>query len=275
MWLAVDIGGTKTLLAVFDKKGIVVEELKFPTPQDYDEFLEMFERQYELLKTRHFQAGCVAVPGRLDRDLGKLVSLGNLPWENEWIVRDLERITNCPIVIENDAKLAGLSEAILVIKKFKRTLYVTISTGIGTSLITNGVIDHGMQDMEGGQMMLVHRGKVKKWESFASGKAISKKYGMRASDINDPEIWKDISRDFAIGFIDLIAVIQPDAIIIGGGVGSHFKKYGDMLIAELKKYETPIVPIPPILPAKRPEEAVVYGCFELVKATYGHTVKAA
>jgi glucokinase len=75
--------------------------------------------------------------------------------------------------------------------------------------------------------------------------------------------------------VDLLAIIQPEVVIIGGGVGTHFDKYGKLLETELKKYQTPLVPIPPIRAAQRPEEAVIYGCYELVKETYGSPVTAA
>ena len=69
-------------------------------------------------------------------------------------------------------------------------------------------------------------GELVPWETFASGKAIVRRFGKLASEIDDPAIWKIISRDLALGIIDMAANIQPDVIIIGGGVGTHFKKYG-------------------------------------------------
>lgn len=68
-----------------------------------------------------------------------------------------------------------------------------------------------------------------------------------------------------MGIIDIDANVYPDAIIIGGGVGTHFHKYGKFLRAELKKYENPMVKTPNVYQAKHPEEAVIYGCYELIK----------
>lgn len=135
----------------------------------------------------------------------------------------------------------------------------------------NGHIDRALDDSEAGQMMLEHKGKLQKWESFASGRAIVARYGKPASELDDPTAWKVLSRDFATGMLTLAAMLQPDVIIIGGGAGSHFDKFGKFLRAELKKYETPLVPIPPVIPAKNPEEAVIYGCYELARQTYAHT----
>ena len=53
-------------------------------------------------------------------------------------------------------------------------------------------------------------------------------------------------------------------MIIGGGVGSHFEKFSAPLNDEMKKLELPMVNIPPIIKAKRAEEAVVYGCYDYI-----------
>jgi predicted NBD/HSP70 family sugar kinase len=270
---AIDVGGTKTLVAIFNQDGEVVEKFKFPTPPEYENFLTELEKTFNGFETQELHATALAMPGLIDHDHGILVSYGNLPWKNVHAVADIEKIVNCPVVLENDAKLAGLSEALLI-PEYERVLYVTISTGIGTGLIVHGKIDRPLRSSEAGQMMLVHKGKLEKWESFASGKAIVARYGKRAAELDDPEAWKVLSRDFAQGFLTLIATIQPDAIVIGGGVGSHFDKFGDLLIAELKKYETPMVPVPPILAAKNPEEAVIHGCFALLKQRFHHQFTA-
>jgi predicted NBD/HSP70 family sugar kinase len=266
--VGIDIGGTKTLVAVLTNEGVIYESLKFPTLKRYDDFLEELKANVAKLKTQDFRAGAVAAPGEIDRKRGRFIVGGNLHWKNEPVQHDVERITHCPMLLENDANLAGLSEAMLLKDKHAKILYLTISTGIGGGLIVDQRIDPSMEDVEPGQMMLQHGDKVVKWESFASGKAIFEKYHQKAAEIKDPIIWKAVVKDWAIGFIDILAVTQPDVIVIGGGVGHYLEKYHDLLVAELKKYATPLVPIPPILKAKRPEEAVVYGCYDLARSVY-------
>jgi glucokinase len=172
------------------------------------------------------------------------------------------------MLVENDANLAGLSEAMILKHKYQKVLYVTVSTGIGTGYIVNQQVEPAMADSEGGELMIQRGDKVMKWESFASGKAIFERYKQKASDIEDPAIWTAICKDLSIGFIDLIAVCQPEVIVIGGGVGHYLEKFHDILVAELKQYENPMVQVPPIVKAARPEEAVVYGCYDLAKGLY-------
>lgn len=255
-------------MATFDQHGNIKETNKFKTPVDYIDFINILASSVAKLSTTNFKAACVAAPGRINRKHGVAIAFGNLPWKNVPLARDVERIANCPTLIDNDANLAGLSEANLL-NGYERVLYITISTGIGTGLITKGIIDPEHADSEGGAILLEHKGKNQKWESFASGKAIVATYGKLAGEINDEATWKLISSDIAKGMSNLIAILQPDVIIIGGGVGTHFKKYEKTLQKALKKYETPLTPIPPVKGAKRPEDAVVYGCYELIRQTYG------
>lgn len=266
MYLAVDIGGTKTLAATFSDLGELLESSKFPTPEDYSEFLNVLTDTVAKLSTKDAKSAGVAIPGRIDREKGMALGYGNLQWGEQEIQKDIESILGCPVKIENDAKLAGLSEA-QNYSQFENVLYVTIGTGISCALISNGQIDPAMEDSEGGQILVSSEGKMVPWEEVSSGKAIVERFGKRASDIDDMEIWKTIAREMSLGLLSLISVIQPDVIIMGGGVSTNYDKFAELLKQELKKHETSLVPIPPIKPAVRPEEAVIYGCYELARQT--------
>jgi predicted NBD/HSP70 family sugar kinase len=158
----------------------------------------------------------------------------------------------------------------LLKKKYDRVLYVTISTGIGAGVVVNQKLDPDFLNIESGQTIFEHHGKTKRWEAFASGKAIVDQFGKMAKDIEDQATWKIIAHNLSFGFMNLIANVQPDVIVIGGSVGTYFKKYEKPLTAELKKYETPLTPIPPLKQAQRPEEAVLYGCYDLAKERFAH-----
>lgn len=269
MYLCIDVGGTKTLVASVDDEGVVLESNKFPTPKDYQEFLSTLTETIDGLDAVDFDAVGIAVPGLVDRQHGVGVAFGNLPWKNVPIQADLERITNCPTIVDNDANCAALSEGLLLKKEFNVVLYVTIGTGIGTGVIVDGEIDPSFEDTEGGLMLLEHDDKLQRWQDFASGSAIFRRFNKRASEIDDEKTWKTISCDIAQGMVQLIVTMQPEVIVIGGGIGTHFAKYEKLLLAELKKYETPLTKTPPIRQAQRPEEAVVYGCYTVAKRKYG------
>lgn len=265
MYLGIDIGGTKTLVATFTTLGMLEKQVKFPTPQKYRDFIRELAKVVANFSTNKYIGCCVAFPGKVDRSKGVGVVCGNLPWENVPIQADITRFVHCPVAIENDANLAGLAEAIAVKDTYDKVLYVTISTGIGTGIITHQQIDPDFQDAEGGHIVLEHHHKRQRWEDFASGKAIVRQFGKRAGEIHDAKSWHIIARNIAIGLTDLSAVIQPDVIILGGGVSTHLDHFKDYLMAEMEQYSTPLTPMPPLKKAVHTDEAVVYGCYYLAK----------
>ncbi len=269
MYIGVDVGGTKTLVAVLDEHGVIKEQAKFPTPKKYDNFLLELRHALAHFKMQDFRAGAIGVPGSIDRQHGVSLGSPNVAWGKVPLQADCEKVFACPVVVENDANLAALSEAMLQ-KRHQTVLYFTISTGIGTGVIRNQRIEPALINMEGGHILLPHKGKLADWESFASGRAIYERFGKKASDITDPETWKTIARNLSLGFFENIAIVQPDLVVIGGSIGTYFDRYGKYLLAELKKYELPLVPIPKIIGAARAEEAVIYGCYDLAKQTYGY-----
>ena len=265
-YLAIDIGATKTLLAIFETGGEMVCEKKLPTSSDYKQFIKDLGDCIKQLDQFKFSYCACAVPGVVDTASGVAKAFGNEDWRDVPIKSDIQLlIPDAKILIHNDAKLAGLSEALLLKNKYRRLLYLTISTGIGGGVIVDNKIDPGFENFEPGQMVFEHGGSNRQWESYASGKALYEKYGKRASDIDDPRIWNDYAKDLVAGFENLIAVVRPEVIVIGGGVGAHFEKFQSYLQEQLSKINNPLVPTPPILKAQRPEEAVIYGCYDYIK----------
>lgn len=255
------------MFAVFDETGAIIDQYKQPTNKNYPEFLkEVSVAINEKLGHHKFIACCCGVPAEIDRENGVALIFGNLPWRNTPIKADLSKILGpMPLKIENDANLAGLSEAKVVEEKYNKVMYLTVSTGIKSGFIVDGQIEPNTADSEPGQMVLEHEGKIQKWEDFASGRALFSKYGKKASEIEDPKIWKDFTHGLAQGIIELLAILQPQVVIIGGGVGTHYEKFSQYLELELAKMSNEMVKVPPIIKAARPEEAVVYGCYELVR----------
>ena len=266
MYLAIDIGGTKTLLATFNNDGKLLQSIRFETPHFYPEFIDAVRETFKKLDDVHGLRQCVVgAPGKINRDDGIVIAFGNLPWENVHLQQDIGAVVEVPVTVENDANLAGLSEAVLIKHAYNKVLYVTISTGIGGIIVVDGVIDPEYADMEFGHMMFEHDDKLMAWEEFASGRAIYAKYGLKASEIEDPGIWYAISRNIALGLTNVVVNLTPEVIIIGGGVGTHFDKFADRLHEEMMLYGSKLVSIPPIRKAIRAEEAVLYGCYELAR----------
>lgn len=267
MILTIDVGGTKVLVATFSDDGKIEKTQKFRTPVMYPEFVEELKSTIkELTENKQPKACAIALPGSIDRENGVALYFGNLPWENVTIRNDLSDILQCPIYLENDAKMAGIAEAGVVKDLYSRVLYITVSTGIGIGMVVDGKIDQSVSDAGGKGIILEHQGKVMAWEEFASGKAIVAKTGKMASEIVDEDDWYLVARNLAIGLIDLIVLLSPECIVIGGGVGAHLEKFHEKLWTELELYQSEMIKkLPQIQKAHHPEEAVIYGGYLLAR----------
>lgn len=261
MLVTVDTGGTKTLVASFTEAGIIHARVKFPTPRDQSQYGSQLAAAIETVShERSIDAIVVALPGII-KD-GVAIWCAHLEWEN-FDVRPLlgSRFPGVPVLVENDANLGGLGEVRLLKAIPSSALYVTVSTGIGTGFIVGGTIDPGLRQSEGGHSLVEYDGVVRSWESFASGAAIYKAYGKYAKDISSKRTWRQIADRISRGFLALIPALQPDVIIIGGSMGTHFAHYSDQLVAILDEKLPPHIARPVFLNARHPEEAVIYGCY--------------
>lgn len=268
MYLGIDIGGTKTLIAALNDEGEIIASRRFPTDHDYDGFLrDLGANLKELPLTGDFKA-CAGVAGLLDRKAGIVHSLGNLPWRDKTIRSDIsELIEDRWVMLENDSRLAGLSEARLIKDEYAGyVLFATVSTGIGGALVHDGRLVTALKDMEMGKMPLMHEGKLAYWEDFAGGRGVVERLKKRADDITDPKEWRIVGEQVAYGLAAVCSVLQPEAIILGGSVGAHAEQYREYILNYFREHLHPVVRQPKaILPARRPDEAVIYGCYDLLK----------
>ena len=261
MLVAIDTGGTKTLVASFLRDGSRGKTIRFATPADVKQYTSVLRETLE----EHFgdetvEAIVLALPGVVQDTTA--LWFGNLTWTNFDAKKALAGVLGgAPLFVENDANLAGLAETRLLDPMPYSSLYVTISTGIGTGIITDGHINPGMRHSEGGHALVEFDGELRKWESFASGRAIYDAYGTFARDITSKKSWEQITDRISRGFLAMIPIIQPEMIIIGGSIGTYFSRYGENLENLLRDRLPSHILCPPIRQAQYPEEAVIYGCY--------------
>lgn len=261
MLIAVDTGGTKTLVAGFEQDGTIASQIKFPTPKSTLEYIALLQQTItEVAGAKTPKAIVVGLPGIVTD--GVAIWCNHLGWRNFDIRTPLSRhFPGVKILVENDANLAGLSETRSLTPMPASSLYVTVSTGIGTGVITEGEIDPGLRHSEGGRALVEFDGVVREWESFAAGSAIKATYGKYAKDITDKRTWNEIADRISRGFLAVVPIIQPDIIIIGGSIGTYFERYGEQLQNILREKLPPHIPCPKFIQATHPEQAVIYGCY--------------
>lgn len=262
------------MLVAADSSGRELGKIKFPTDKDFDVFsehlIEKIKGWTEQLN-QPLQGLAIAMPGVIDYETGIVKAFGNLDWTNVDIVSKLKEHFHVPISIDNDGNYGALGEARSGAGKGHRVvLYVTISTGIGTGITVDGKIDPALAKSEAGHMHFRHEGKLVDWESFASGKAFFEKYKKMGKDtpLGDPS-WAEWAEEVSLGIGSLMAIIQPDVIVIGGSMGEHFHKYSEPLVESIKAVKSDLVSMPEIVAAHEPNKAVINGGFEAINDSLG------
>ncbi len=264
MLVTVDTGGTKTLVTSFSRNGKPGEPFRYPTPRNEDEYVAtLIEFIHEKYAGKTIDAIIIGVPGMVKDN--RAIWCENLGWKDFDLARPIHKAFHCPVWLENDANLAGLAETKALPTIPAMSLYVTISTGIGTGIITEGKINPGLAQSEGGHSLVEYDGALRQWESFASGQAIYRTYGKYARDIQSKSTWRQIADKISRGFLPIIPILQPEVIIIGGSIGTYFDRYYTTLRQLLDDHLPPHIIRPEIRQAAHPEEAVVYGCYYYAK----------
>ena len=270
MYVGIDIGGTKILVAASPNGRRMVRSQKIATPASSRAGVDaMVDLVHEVAGAKPVASIGVSSPGPLDLARGIITTPPNLPWHNVEIKRLLEKRLHVNVTVQHDAACGGLAEATLGAGKgSQRVLYVTISTGIGVSLIAGGRVYHDAnRNIEAGHITIVQDGPECScggrghFEALASGRAIKREFNKYAYEIKDARTWEKIASHMAAGLASLVAVYAPDIIVLAGGVSVHFHKFQKPLERYLK--EDYRFGIPPVKLAKYVETAPVIGALLL------------
>ncbi|HEX9594986.1 MAG TPA: ROK family protein [Candidatus Saccharimonadales bacterium] len=266
MYIGVDIGGTKTLIALLNSAGKILKHQKYPTDERFGDFAkDLVHALREDFMTDEVEGIAIAAPGQIDYQSGEGKIFGNLPWHNVPLASVVKEAFNVPVIVENDANAAAIAEARSLDKPASIAVYVTISTGIGTGIVLDGKLDEHFRRSEGGWMHFEHKGEIMIWEKFASGLALYERYGKYARELEDEDAWQEVAYNIALGLSNIATLLTPEVIIIGGSIGQYLPKYQKYLEESMDKLKEKMYDLPRLVQAKHPEEAVVYGCYEMLK----------
>lgn len=272
MFILFDIGGTKTRLASSIDGVRIDEALSFSTPSDfYDGTSLLIEKISSLLRGELPRSIIGGVPGPLDKNKTTLISAPNLPlWIQKPFRATLEKNFAVPIILENDAVLAGLGEAKFGGGKGKKIIsYLTISTGVGGVRIINGKVDLNEMGFEPGHQIIQKDGyecigcKQKgHLEAHIGGASLYKRYNLRPEEITDDKIWEEIIYDLSVGLTNVSVFWSPDVIILGGSLMKKIKieKVQKNVSELLKIYDK----IPEIRHAELGDLAGIHGALTLI-----------
>ena len=262
MYLCIDIGGTKTLIALVSHRGKILHSIKFETNPNQKLFYEQLVQQIRInFVTSEVIAFGVAMPGIVEDN--RVTWLGNLPWKNFDIAKKLKKDFGKETYVENDANLAALAEAR---RSPEKRLYLTFSTGIGGGVVRDNKIVKKYQNFEPGHELYTFHGIKKEWEDFAAASAICQKYGCYVSKVSGREAWNDIVERILLGLAPITATIKPDQIIFGGPLGLELPRYRRHLRKKLSELLPRNVRMPRLVKARYGSFSVIQGCYLYAKS---------
>ena len=252
MHLGIDIGGTKTLIALFSRRGIILKKIKFKTAQGSKTFLNDLTTHLNEFKKYKVRSIVVAIPGVVQKNY--TVKFGNRDWKEIDIFTPIKEMFDAPIYFENDASLGSLYEGY---RLPGRTVFLTFSTGIGGGIVEKNRILEESSSFEPGHWKYEYDGNVLEWEDIAAASALEKVYHIDyATDLRKKGQLEEVARRVYVGLPDVIKNYHPDTIVLGGPLGKIFRLYVKYLPGDLGvKLRRP----------KRPTESVIYGCYILAK----------
>ncbi len=254
--IGIDLGGTKTEGIVMDEAGKILLRERLPTPQaeGYDAILQNI---YTLVRDLEKKTGqtChvgIGTPGAISARTGRLKNSNTVCLNNRPIRTDLEKILGRPVRLANDANCFALSEALDGAGKDHGVVFgVILGTGVGGGIVFHGKLHEGPQHIGGewGHNILepdgppCYCGKRGCVETFLSGPGLARDYAAHGGD--DTLAAKDIvllaekgnSRAeaalqrylerFGRALSVVINILDPDAIVLGGGMSNIARLYTD------------------------------------------------
>ncbi|MDX1629786.1 MAG: ROK family protein [Fulvivirga sp.] len=288
----IDLGGTKIEGVVLEKdnpKQVVFRErIATEAEKGYEHVLQRIGQMIGLMEEKSGQQAeniGIGTPGAIDPHTGLLTNSNSVVLNHQPFLKDLKSLIGKEVQLANDANCFALAETRLgvvqEVNQHARVVFgVIIGTGVGGGIVVNGkVIDghqgiagewgHNYLDKSGGKCYCGKTGCV---ETILSGPALERYYQSlgghkkklkdiietQATDENAQKTLERLHHFFGKGLASVINILDPEIIIIGGGVG-NVKSLYDQGLKEVRKYVFNTRFDTVIVPPKLGDSAGVFG----------------
>ena len=256
--VGIDIGATKANIGLVTSAGHIIASIRIPVQRDasaecfIEKLCQAVERLIEasgLTKDdcAFYGAG---VPGTADYKTGLVEYCPNLGWEDVPASAIFKKYLGVDVVISQDSRLAAWAEYLLGAgRNYRSSICVAIGTGIGGGIIVDGKIFHGALNTAGeiGHSVFEKDGRACSCgnhgclERYSSGtgmieralEAYPEKFADRlqkaetifelayAGDQDMLDLIRCVVEDLAVGIVNAVAILSPEAVIISGGLCVH------------------------------------------------------
>jgi len=242
--LGIDLGGTKIEAVLLNENLDVIHRKRIPTPQNnYENILDSITSLVNEISVnvKDYSVG-ICTPGAISKQTGLIKNSNTQCLIGKPLKEDLENYLKKNISMENDANCFAMAEATMgVAKDFDLVFGVILGTGVGGGIVIDKQLHSGRTNIGGewGHHTL-HRegnscycGKCGCVETYISGPALENQWMKLTGEVKSlPEIllnldngngkkWKDeFLENFGYGLANVIDILDPDAIVLGGGLSN-------------------------------------------------------
>jgi len=259
--IGIDLGGTKTEIIALDARGAVLDRRREPTPSgDYAGALALIARMVKRAEVQVGERATVGVgtPGSLSPATGLLRNSNSTAFNGKPLKQDLERALGREVRVANDANCFALSEARDGAARGAAVVFgVILGTGVGGGIVIDGHVLEGInaiggewghnplpwpEDSErpGPACFCGKRGCI---ETFLSGPGLARDYAaqggetftseevVRRAAAHDAAAQESLARyeaRLARALATVINVVDPDAIVLGGGLSNIERLYASV-----------------------------------------------
>jgi glucokinase len=259
--IGVDIGGTKILVIITDLLGNIEYKKKVKTTNSIEEIIALVKNSLVDANIRESQViGMgVGLPGTVNVEKGTVLQASALKWTNLKLKELLMNEFPFPVVLNNDVNCAALGERWLGSGGNSNHLFfIAIGTGVGSAIISNGELVYGHDYQSGEIAFLTSReefenkklnamGEHAVFENKVSGTALGKHkfpteelFSLYSHGNQEAvNIIEDFILELSIGLANVTSLLNPETIIIGGGVSESM----EVVVATIQETVNKLTPI--------------------------------
>lgn len=243
--LVFDIGASAIKYALMDNNAEIYDKGKEITPHDnIDHFLSILESIYNQYKSQ-IDGIAISLPGTIDSLKGQIYAPGGIEYnENVNLVDRIHQFADIPVSLENDGKSAALAEVWKGnLKDSQDGVVIVVGSGLGGGIIKDGKLLKG-QHLFAGEFSYVFQGEAKTfwenaWAVSGSTSSLVRSVAMKKNldidklsgydvftmihegDKDACESLQDLAASLAKGIYNLQCILDPEKILIGGGISQQ------------------------------------------------------
>ena len=249
MQIGIDLGATKIESVLLKENGLELHRDRIQSPKNYQKTISDITNIVNNLEKKFKKNLNVGIchPGSTNLETGFIQNAFNSPWlNNQTFSKDISKSLNRNVYCENDANCFALSEAFDgSAKNFKTVFGIILGSGCGGGLVIDKKIIIGPNSFTGewGHIPIGKPDSETNIEEYISGKGLERKFTARfnknlsAHEIfknakdntqNEIEIIDEFKKKLARSLSLIINVIDPDAIVFGGGVSNEIESLDEI-----------------------------------------------